>query len=427
MKRNTLADFIHYDWLSIMLVLVISIWGIMQIGSVDHYYFHQENFWQTHQGKQITWGLISILFALIIILTSQRFIIRWSSLIYLLSLLLLAGVLVAGKEIAGARSWFQLGSISFQPSESAKWMTALGLAKLMSERDFHLHSFINLMKVGLLLGIPTALILLQPDLGTVIVFLLAYGIVLFRFGLNSAMISISGWLVLLFLLSIRFSPLWVLRWLIPLTVLISIIIYFKSQKKYRWRFVSLVIMAGMLSASWSIGAGYVFRHVLKPHQQKRIAIMLGKLEDEKGAGYHLRQSLIAISNGGMHGKGYMKGSQLEGRFIPEQHTDYIFTTIAEQFGFVGSTIFMLLYLLLILRLLWLAERQKILFAKVFGYSLAAFLAVHLFLNVLMTLGLFPTVGIPIPFVSYGGSSFWNFIIFLFIFLNFDAHRNEYLG
>ena len=427
MKHYTPADIIRYDWPSILAVLIIAVWGIMQIGSVDHYLNPEAGFWQTHQGKQTLWAVMAAVFVMIIVLTPQRFFIRWSSLIYLISLLLLAGVLVAGKEIAGAKSWYVFGGVSFQPSEAAKWMTALGLAKLLSERDFHLRSVRNLLKTALLLGIPVALILLQPDMGTVIVFVLAYVMVLFRFGLNGLMIMIIGWLTLLFLLSLRFSPRHVLAGLVPLMLLVSLVVYFRAPRKFRWRFVSLVAAAGMVSAAWAFGADYLFRTALKPHQQKRIAIMLGKLEDAKGAGYHLRQSLIAISNGGMHGRGYMKGSQLEGRFIPEQHTDYIFTTIAEQFGFVGSTLFIALYLFLILRLLWLAERQKILFAKVFGYSLAAFLAVHLFLNILMTLGLFPTVGIPIPFVSYGGSAFWNFVIFLFLFLHFDAHRDEFLA
>lgn len=427
MGNKRTAGLGDYDWWSVLLVMLLAATGIMLIGSVDRYHFHFDGFWASHQGKQTVWALLSVIFAAMVVLTSHKFIMRWSSLIYLAGLALLAGVLLFGKEIAGARSWYQFGGISFQPSEAAKWMTALGLAKLMSERDFHLHSWRNLFKVGVLLGLPVLLILLQPDMGTVIVFAGAFLIVLYRFGLSGTFILISGWLAILFLLTLRYSPTAVLMGLVPLWLVVTLIIYWRSHSKNRWRMVVASAVALLLSVGWIYGSDFLFSHLLKPHQQKRIAIMLGKLKDEKGAGYHLKQSLIAISNGGMYGQGYMHGSQLEGGFIPEQHTDYIFTTLAEQFGWVGSTVFLAVYLLLIIRIFFLAERQKNLFAKIFGYSLGAFLAVHLFLNILMTLGLFPTVGIPIPFVSYGGSAFWNFVIFLFIFLNFDAHRNEYFA
>ncbi len=427
MPRSREHHFWDYDWLSIILFLMLAGVGIVMIATVDRFHFPGMHFWQSHAGKQTLWLLVSLVFAGLIALTRHRFFMRWSSLFYLAALLLLALVLVAGHKVSGARSWFRVGSFGFQPAEAAKWMVSLGLAKLLTDRNFSINRFTDFLKVVLLAGIPVGLILLQPDAGTVLVFTAAYTIVLYRFGLKGKILLPLLWAVFLFFLSVRYDFRFVLLALGLLTVMAGTMIWIWAGKKQRLRLLMWIIIAGGLSMLWTRASIYGFRQVLKPHQQKRIEIMLGKLKDEKGAGYHLRQSLIAIANGGVQGRGLGRGSQLQGRFIPEQHTDYIFTAVAEQFGFVGAGIFMLIYVIFIIRLFYLAERQKNAFAAVFGYALAAFLTVHLFLNVLMTMGLFPTVGIPIPFVSYGGSSLWNFVIFLFIFLHFDAARGEYLG
>ena len=427
MVRSREQNFWDYDWVSILFFLLLTGFGIIMIAMVDRYHFPDKDFWHSHAGKQTIWLLMSLIFAGLIALTRHKFFMRWSSLFYLFALLLLALVLVAGHKVSGARSWFRVGSFGFQPAEAAKWMVSLGLAKLLTDRNFSLNRLMDFLKVVVLVGIPIGLILLQPDVGTVLVFVAAYTIVLFRFGLKAQILLPLLWAVFLFFLSVRYDYRYVIGAVGLLSLLAALAIWIKAGKKQRTRLLAWVILAGGLSILWTRASIYGFRQVLKPHQQQRIEILLGKLKDEKGAGYHLRQSLIAIANGGVEGRGLGRGSQLQGRFIPEQHTDYIFTAIAEQFGFVGVGIFMMLYVIFIIRLYFLAERQKNAFAAVFGYSLAAFLTVHLFLNVLMTMGLFPTVGIPIPFVSYGGSSLWNFVIFLFLFLHFDAARGEYLA
>ncbi len=427
MVRSRERHFWDYDWLSILLFLLLAGFGIIMIAMVDRYHFPDTDFWHSHAGKQSLWLMVSLVFAGLIALTQHRFFMRWSSVFYLVTLLLLALVLVAGHKVSGARSWFRVGGFGFQPAETAKWMVSLGLAKLLTDRNFSINRIVDFLKVLMLIGIPVGLILLQPDMGTVLVFVAAFTIVLYRFGLKAQILLPLLWAVFLFFLSVRYDYRFVMLAVGLLTLLVALMIWIWVGKRQRMRLLLWVVIAGGLSMLWTRAGIFGFRQVLKPHQQQRIEIMLGKLKDEKGAGYHLRQSLIAIANGGVEGRGLGRGSQLQGRFIPEQHTDYIFTAIAEQFGFIGAGIFMMLYVIFIIRLYFLAERQKNGFAAVFGYGLAAFLTVHLFLNVLMTMGLFPTVGIPIPFVSYGGSSLWNFVIFLFLFLHFDAARGEYLA
>ena len=421
MARSRKITFKQFDWLTLVLYLLLVAAGLLTLYTID-----------TASGpskpptdfarKQGIWFITGFVFFVIIYLSDIKKIREWSSLFYLGGLLLLGGLFLFGKEISGAKAWYRIGSFGFQPAEYMKLATALGLAKLLSERGFELDKKINILKSLLLIGIPAALILLQPDLGTVLVFM-AFIVVLYREGLSGYYISPVVWMTLLFLLTVIYGHIPVMLVLVSVFIAGLIVIYFKA-KKHRWNYIVILSVFTLLSIGAVRLTSFVYNDLLKPHQQKRIALLLGKISDDKGVGYHLKQSLIAISNGGLKGQGFRKGVQLQGNYIPEQHTDYIFTALAEQFGLTGSLLFLGIYLFFIVRLFILAERQKQRFSRVFGYSLASLLSVHLFINILMVIGLFPVIGIPIVFVSYGGSSLFFFSIFLFLFLKFDANRVE---
>ncbi len=409
----------HYDPWSMLLYLIIVVSGLILLYGLDtvHTEWHKST---SYLSKQLTWFGLSVVGFALIYFSNVNKVKEWSSLIYLAGILLLAGLFVFGKEVSGAKAWYRIGSIGFQPAEFMKLAVTLGLAKLISERGFDLNKKRDIFKALLLIGVPALLILLQPDLGTVLVFS-AFIFVMYREGLSGFYIFPFVWLVLLFFFTVKFGASPVVRTLVVVFLAGALLIY-RSAKKHKWNYIGLLF----LFLSFSVGAvlftSYIYNGVLRPHQQKRIALLLGKISDDQGVGYHLKQSLIAISNGNWQGQGFTQGAQLRGNYIPEQHTDYIFTALAEQFGFTGSMIFLSVYLLFIIRLLVLAERQKQAFSRITGYGLAALLSVHLFINVLMVMGLFPVVGIPIVFVSYGGSSLFFFSLLLFLFLKFDANR-----
>jgi len=409
-----------YDWLSLSLYALIVTTGLALLYSIDAAHGFRTSYFQ----KQSVWAALSLAAFILIYTADLKKIKEWSSLLYLGGLLLLAGLFVFGKEISGAKSWYRMGGIGFQPSEFMKLAVALGLGKLLGEKGFDLKEPKYLLQSLLLLAVPVILILLQPDLGSVLTFG-AFILVLYREGVSGWYLFPFLWMAFLFIVSIKLNPRIVEAWLVATFVFSSLLIYWKI-KRHRWNYIALVGIFIFLSVGFIEFSSFVYTRVLRPHQQKRIALLLGKVHDDKGVGYHLKQSLIAVSNGGLKGQGFMQGVQLRGNYIPEQHTDYIFTALAEQAGFIGSVAFLLLYVIFIVRLFMLAERQKQIFSRVTGYSLAALLTMHLFINIMMVIGLFPVVGIPVIFVSYGGTSFLIFSVFLFLFLKMDAKRIEEL-
>jgi len=409
-----------YDWLTIFLYLAVVATGLLLLYTIDGAHDFKTSYFK----KQSIWFGLSLLAFLVIYSVDLKKIKEYSSLIYLGGLVLLAGLFVFGKEISGAKSWYRIGGISFQPAEFMKLAVALGLGKLLSERTYDIRKKSDLIKALVLIGIPAFLILLQPDLGSVLIFT-AFLIVLYREGVNGFYLFPFIWLAILFVMTIKLNSQIVQSGLLLLLAAGSLWIYWKI-KRHRWSYIAMWAGFIFLSMGFVQLSSYVYGHLLKPHQQKRIALLLGKIKDDTGVGYHLKQSLIAISNGGWSGQGFMQGVQLRGNYIPEQHTDYIFTALAEQFGFTGAVLFIILYTALIIRIIMLAERQKQTFSRVVGYSLAVLLAAHLFINILMVIGLFPVVGIPIIFISYGGTSFFIFSVFLFLFLKMDANRVEEL-
>ncbi len=418
MKNSRKASIFDFDWIStIIFILLVGI-GIVSIYSAT-YSPEQHNVLQTYYGKQVAWFAFSFVLVIIISFIPIKFIKDNASVFYLIGLLLLFLVLIFGANINGNKSWFKIGSFGLQPAEFVKLTTALGLAKLLSQSEFDVSKPKYFFQSSLLIMAPMFLILMQPDLGSAIVFLSLF-IVLYRDGVNINLYLLAFLIAGLFITTIYFGQTKVWISLLIIYLIINLISYYLNKRKI-WFKSFLVLVISILTV---FGTSLVFNKVLKPHQRNRIEIILRKKKDDKGTGYNLKQALIAISSGGAAGKGMLKGTQTNGDYIPEQHTDWILTVIGEQWGFIGTLILVLLYATLLIRLIFLAERQKQKFSRILGYAIVSILFFHYVLNMFMVLGLFPTIGIPLPFLSYGGSSLWAFTLMLFIFLKFDAHRVE---
>ncbi len=418
MKNSRKAGIFDYDWVSVLLFnLLVSI-GIISIYSAT-YNENQTHILQTFYGKQALWFAFSYVLIIFISFLSLKSIKNNASLFYLIGLGLLILVLIVGANINGNKSWFRFGNFSIQPAEFVKLLTVLGLAKLLTEPEFKITRFKNLLQATALVLTPVFFILLQPDLGSAMVFLSLF-LVFYRDGLSIVYYVLAVLIATLFITTIYFGQQKILLSISTIFILVNLFTYLKLKKIY-WLQTIFVLSISILTV---LGTNFVFNKILKPHQRNRIEIVLGKKKDDKGTGYNLKQALIAIGSGGLRGKGLLKGSQTKGDYIPEQHTDWILTVIGEQWGFLGTLTVVLLYTFLLIRLIFLAERQKQKFSRIVGYGLVAILFAHYALNMLMVLGLFPTIGIPLPFLSYGGSSLWAFTLLLFIFLKFDAHRVE---
>lgn len=370
-------------------------------------------------GKQAIWIAGSLLIALSILIIDGKFFAAFSYPIYLLFILLLLIVLAVARDVKGAVSWIDIGSFKLQPSEFAKFATNMALAKYLSTLDIKMKDLKTKVISLLIIGLPAALILLQNDTGSSLVYG-AFIFVLYREGL-SGNILIFGFLAAL---------LFVLTLLVPQYVLfaviggIGLVFYFFVRKK---RQNILIIAAGVLVASAIVfSVDYAINHVLQEHQRTRINVLLGKEIDPKGAGYNVNQSKIAIGSGGVFGKGFLQGTQTKYDFVPEQSTDFIFCTVGEEWGFVGSFVVIGLFMLLLWRIIYVAERQRSQYSRIYGYGVACILFFHLMVNIGMTVGLAPVIGIPLPFFSYGGSSLWSFTILLFVFIKLDAYRLEIL-
>ncbi len=416
--KNRRVNITDYDWVSIILFVGLIIIGILSIYSTE-YNKLKPHFINNYYSKQILWSSISVLIIIAIGFLPIKKIKHFSSIIYLVGLLSLILVLIFGANINGNRSWFRFGSFSIQPAEFVKVTTVLGLATLLSDIDFKLNKIKDFLKATILILLPVFLILMQPDLGSAIVFISLF-LVLYREGVELKYYLFIMYLVGLFILTIYLGKNNMLITAVILYITLNVIYYFKLKKTILLKtlFFLLITLTSILSTD------IIFHKILKPHQRNRIEIVLGKKKDDKGTGYNLKQALIAIGSGGFSGKGLNMSTQTKGYFIPEQHTDWIFTVIGERWGFIGSMMLIILYLSLLYRILFLAERQKQKFSRIVGYGLLSILFIHFSLNLLMVLGIFPTIGIPLPFISYGGSSLWAFTILLFLFLKFDAHRKE---
>ncbi len=366
-------------------------------------------------GKQLLWIGLALLLGLIVLLTDSRFFNGFAFFIYFATLLMLVAVLVFGSTVSGSKSWFQIGGFGLQPAEFAKFSTGLALAAFLNRLDTDMHQIRTKIISFAIIALPAILTLMQYDTGSALVFS-AFVLVLYREGLSAIPLVLGLIAVVLFIVTLYFTPLYVIIGVA--LVLAATLFFIKRNLSNIMRLLALLAIASMFIVS----VGYVFDNVLEPHQRTRINVLLGLDEDLRGAGYNVHQSKIAIGSGGFSGKGFLQGTQTKFNFVPEQSTDFIFCTVGEEWGFIGTSILIGLYIMLFLRLIRMAERQRSTFSRVYGYSVVAVLFFHFTINIAMTIGLAPVIGIPLPFVSYGGSSLWAFTIMLFVFLKLDANR-----
>lgn len=418
MKNQSVIS--NIDWPTILVYILLVGMGWMNIYSAS-LPLEQTSFLDLDQifGKQLVFILLAIPIILIITNINAKVFEKFSFVFYAVGILLLLGLFVFGSTIKGQTNWYKIGGFGFQPSEVVKLSCSLLLAKFLSDSQTNIskpkYQFISL---GIIL-FPVALILLQPDAGSAMIFL-SLLFVLNREGLPSWYLWTGVIAIILFLAALFIKPVFIISF-----ALISIIIhYILNTKITRNPIVYGLIF--LLITGFIFSVDFIWENVLEPHQKDRINVLFNENVNMKAEGYNLNQSMITIGSGGMYGKGYLQGTQTKGNFVPEQHTDYIFTTVGEEWGFVGSTLVILLFVILLLRILHLAENQKTKFSRVYGYCVATILFAHFFVNITMLIKLFPTIGVPLPFFSYGGSSLWSFTTLLFIFIKLDANKvNEW--
>lgn len=406
--------YLRFDWLLIAMYVALVAMGWINIYSASlsdaaNGYF---DFSQIY-GKQMTWIGLSIILIIFVLAIEAKFYERFASVIYIVSIVALIGLFVFGRTIAGTTAWYDFGGFSIQPSEFVKATTALALAKYVSDIQTNMHEFKNQIRAFLILAVPSILIMLQPDPGSVLVYA-AFVFPLYREGLHGSYLLLGLFATILFVSTLAFGTVWVVLGIL----IIAGAIFFKNRKR-RPNIIKYILIA-TTAIAFAFSVSYIFNNVFKQHHRDRFNIVLGKEVDARGIGYNTHQSEIAVSNGGWFGKGWTQGTQTKGNFVPEQHTDYIFSTVGEEWGFLGSMTVILLFVGLITRIIYRSEKQKNQFGRVYGYSVAAILFLHFFVNIGMVLGIFPTVGIPLPFFSYGGSALWGFTILLFIFIKLDA-------
>ncbi len=413
----------NIDWVSISIYISLVIMGWLNIYSSSLSSSVGETFiFDSTQiyGKQFLFILFTIPIIFIVLFVEAKFYEKFSIIIFAVAILSLIGLFVFGKTIAGQRCWYAIGSFTLQPSEFAKAATALALAKYLSDVQINLKNVNRQIQVLLIVFLPVMLILPQPDPGSALIYFIFF-VVLYREGLPGWYLLTGFIAIILFVLTLAFNNPFIV---IGITALVLVLNYFRSRYVDRNIIASLIFL--VLISGFSFSVNYVFNNVFKQHHRDRFNILLGRDVDMKGIGYNTNQSEIAVGSGGFFGKGYLEGTQTKGGFVPAQHTDYIFTTVAEEWGFLGCLIVIGLFVGLILRIIYLAERQKTKFSRVYGYCVAGILFIHFFVNIAMVLGIFPTIGVPLPFFSYGGSGLWGFTILLFIFLKMDANKvNEW--
>ncbi|MEY4012292.1 MAG: hypothetical protein RIT22_1416 [Bacteroidota bacterium] len=411
MKNQSITN--NLDWICVIIYSVLVLLGWLNI------YSSSLSSMEGTSEKQFIFIALTIPLIFVVLFVDGKFYEKYASIIFGVSLLSLIGLFAFGKTIAGQRCWYGFGSFTLQPSEFAKAATALALAKYLSDSQINLKDTNRQIQALAIVLLPVLLILPQPDPGSALIYS-AFFLVLYREGLPSWYIWTGFSAILLFVLTLILQP----QYVILLALLVIVFIHFKSRMADRNIVLSGILFA--LISGFVLSVNYVFTHVFKQHHRDRFNILLGKTVDMKGIGYNTNQSEIAIGSGGFFGKGFLEGTQTKGGFVPEQHTDYIFTTVGEEWGFLGSLIVISLFVTLLLRIIYLAERQKTKFSRVYGYCVAGILFIHFFVNIAMVVGIFPTIGVPLPFFSYGGSGLWGFTILLFIFLKMDANKvNEW--
>ncbi len=409
---------LKYDIVSIALYIGLVSFGIINIYSSSF----NESFTNLFDvgsivGKQVIFFFLSLIAFIFILFTKSKFIDNSTSIVYFLSIILLVGLFIFGVERGGTKSWYAIGPISFQPSELAKFGTALFLSKFLSIIQTDLKSNKDIIVVLIIILVPLILTTTQPDPGTALIFL-AFIFPVIREGLNLNYFYFGLYIILTLFLTLKFS------FLVSLAIL-SIIFFtyliYLRNKKFKVSLLKLIFSFFLLIAI-SFSTNYLFDNVLEQRHRDRINLVLGKEIDTSGIGYNINQSKIAITNGGLFGTGFLEGTQTKGNFVPRQHTDFIFSTIGEEWGFMGTSLTILLFSILIIRLIYRAEKQPNHFRRIYSYCFASLIFFHFFINVGMSIGLIPSIGIPLPFISYGGSSLFIFSLMFFVYINFDSSR-----
>ena len=418
--RKAKNIFANIDTASVFLYILLISFGWLNIYASQ--YNDDTNFvidFSSRYGKQLFFICFSLLIAFLILIIDWKFFYSLSYIFYGIIVTSLILLLIIGGVTSGATSWFEIGNFKFQPSEFAKFATALALAKYFNMQHIKNKKFQTKFISYLIIIIPFLLIILQNDTGTALVYS-SFILVLYREGLSANILIFLLIIGILFILTLLIDKI-ILSIIFTVTTL-AIVFFLRKNKKD----IIMILLGWILSLFFIFSVNYIFNNVLPPHQSKRINVLLGKDFDPYGAGYNLIQSKIAIGSGGFSGKGFLNGTQTRFDFVPEQSTDFIFCTIGEEWGFIGSFLFIMTFMGLVIRLIFLSERQRSNFSRIYGYSVACILFAHFVINLGMTIGLIPVIGIPLPFVSYGGSSLLGFTILLFIFLNLDSYRLQIL-
>lgn len=420
MERRTNNIFKYIEWKLIFAYLFLVLVGWISIYAAVYDGEHS-SIWDfsCRYGKQMIWIAASLVIALFVLVTDPKFFSQTSYLAYAVCIIMLLIVLVVGSTTKGARSWLGIGDFGIQPSEFAKIGTALALAKFLSAINVDMNNWqTKLTAIGIVF-LPMTMVLLQNDTGSALVFL-SFIFVLFREGLSSYVLILGAGAIVLFVLALLLNP-YILIISLAIIALISYLIIHRRNRKAKFiYFFGIFVFCSLVV----LGVKFGYNEVLESHQKDRIEVLLGKKQDYKGVGYNVNQSKIAIGSGGMFGKGFLQGTQTKFNFVPEQDTDFIFCTIGEEWGFVGSAIIVFMFVWLCVKIIKVAERQRSNFARIYGYGIAGIIFFHFFVNIGMTIGLLPVIGIPLPFISYGGSSLWSFTLMLFIFIRQDASRGE---
>ncbi|MDB4924992.1 rod shape-determining protein RodA [Mucilaginibacter sp.] len=418
MSNPQRSFFFNVDWLTVFIYLALCTIGVLSIHSAV---FDPKNpsivDMDTNYGKQFIFVIISVVLGIFILLLESRFLSALAPTIYTVTTLLLLLVLIIGRNVGGNQAWISLpGGIRLQPAEFAKYATCLLLARYLSGTNIKVTEIKSFAIAAAIIFFPMLLILLQPDAGSTLVFS-SLLFVLYREGLSPYFLILEGLFITLFVLTLKLNnmPL-IIGVIIALTLVI--VLLFKRNRKI----ITTVLLGAAILISFAFSVKFLYTSVLKPHQKTRIDIVLGITNDLRGKGYNVNQSKIAIGSGKLWGKGYMQGTQTKYSFVPEQSTDFIFCTVGEEFGFAGSVVVLGLYLLLVLRIIYIAERQRSPFSRIYAYGVGSVIFFHVVINIGMTIGIVPSIGIPLPLISYGGSSLLSFTLMIFTLIKLDSNR-----
>lgn len=405
------------DWLTVFIWLALCIIGWFNIRAAVFDPINSSLIsLSTNYGKQFLYIVVCLLVACAIMIIDGKFYNYVSPLLYAITLILLVAVLIVGRNVGGNQAWIPIGTFRLQPSEFAKLGSCLLLARYLSADSNKTPTTGTLIVGTIILLVPIVLIMLQPDTGSALTFF-ALILVFYREGyVSGQLLAFAFVCIVLFILTLLFSQ-WYIIGVLALLCVLGAYLFKRSRKA-----IPSAIILFIASTIFVLSVDFAYEHILQSHQRNRIDVILGKVDDPRGQGYNLNQSKIAIGSGQLFGKGYLQGTQTKYNFVPEQSTDFIFCTIGEEWGFVGSIVIVLLYVGLLLRIIQMAERQRSSFARIYGYGVASIFFFHFFINIGMTIGIVPVIGIPLPFLSYGGSSLLSFTMLLFILLKFDSNR-----